>query len=118
MFIATKQEMVSEAQTRAFDAPDTDFHNGLGAATKCRETTQNTSFRCKVCGANPNGRCRAPKWCENIQTVSFVPKGCIQICQVVCLESYYSETFNQMHANTSFRNGSGASTKLRETLKT
>ena len=33
MFVATKQEMVSEAQTRAFDAPDTDFDNGLGAAT-------------------------------------------------------------------------------------
>ena len=27
-------------------------------------------------------------------------KECIKIFQVVCLESYYSETFNQMHANT------------------
>ena len=27
-------------------------------------------------------------------------KECIEIFQVVCLESYYSETFNQMHANT------------------
>ena len=44
-------------------------------------------------------------------------KECIKIFQVVCLESYYSETFNQMHADTSFRNGSGASTKLRETFK-
>ena len=26
----------------------------------------------------------------------------IKIFQVVCLESYYSETFNQMHADTSF----------------
>ena len=37
MFIATKQEMVLEAQTRAFNAPDTDFHNGSGAATKWRD---------------------------------------------------------------------------------
>ena len=29
-------------------------------------------------------------------------KECIEIFQVVCLESYYSETFNQMHADTSF----------------
>jgi len=43
-------------------------------------------------------------------------KECIEIFQVVCLESYYSETFNQMHADTSFRNGSGASTKWRETI--
>ena len=33
MFDATKQEMVPEAYTRAFNAPDTDFHNGSGAAT-------------------------------------------------------------------------------------
>ena len=38
-------------------------------------------------------------------------KECIKIFQVVCLESYCSETFNQMHVNTSFRNGLGASTK-------
>jgi len=44
-------------------------------------------------------------------------KQCIKIFQVVCLESYYSETFNQMHVDTSFRNGSGASTKWRETFK-
>jgi len=44
-------------------------------------------------------------------------KECIKIFQVVCLESYYSETFNQMHADTSFRNGSGASTEWRETFK-
>ena len=36
MFVATKQEMVSEAQTRAFNAPDTDFHNESGAAKKWR----------------------------------------------------------------------------------
>ena len=39
MFVATKQEMVLEAETRVFNAPDTDFHNGSGAATKLRETT-------------------------------------------------------------------------------
>ena len=48
--------------------------------------------------------------------MSFGPKGVIKIFQVVCLEFYYSETFNQMHANTSFRNRSGASTKWRETF--
>ena len=41
-------------------------------------------------------------------------KECIEIFQVVCLESYYSETFHQMYADTSFCNGSGASTKWRE----
>ena len=44
-------------------------------------------------------------------------KECIEIFQVVCLESYSSETFNQMHADTSFRNGSGESTKLHETFE-
>ena len=44
-------------------------------------------------------------------------KECIKIFQVVCLESYYSKTFNQMHDNTSFRNRTGASTKWRETFE-
>jgi len=44
-------------------------------------------------------------------------KECIEIFQVVCLESYYSETFNQMHADTSFRNGTSASMKWRETYE-
>ena len=44
-------------------------------------------------------------------------KECIEIFQAVCLESYYSETFNQMHADTSFHNGSGASMKWRETFE-
>jgi hypothetical protein len=39
MFIVTKQEMVSEALTRAFNAPDNDFHNGSGVAMKWCETT-------------------------------------------------------------------------------
>ena len=33
---------------------------------------------------------------------------CIEIFQVVSLESYYSETFNQMHLDTSFFNRLGA----------
>ena len=44
-------------------------------------------------------------------------KECIEFFQVVCLESYYSETFNQMHADTSFHNGLGASMKWRETFE-
>src|SRR6185369_8171679 len=44
-------------------------------------------------------------------------KECIKIFQVVCLESYYSEIFNQMHTDTSFCNGSGASTKWCETFE-
>ena len=44
-------------------------------------------------------------------------KKCVEIFHVVCIESYYSETFNQMHPDTSFRNGSGASTKWRETTE-
>ena len=44
-------------------------------------------------------------------------KECIKIFQVVCLESYYSETFNHLHADTSFRNWTGASTKWHETFK-
>ena len=44
-------------------------------------------------------------------------KECIEIFQVVCLESYYSETFNQMHADTSSHNGSGAKTKWHETTE-
>ena len=44
-------------------------------------------------------------------------KECIEIFQGVCLELYYFETLNQMHADTSFRNGSGASSKWRETFK-
>ena len=43
-------------------------------------------------------------------------KECIEIFQVVCLESYCSKTFNQMHADASFRNGLGASMKWRETI--
>ena len=44
-------------------------------------------------------------------------KDCIEIFQVDCLESYYSETFNQTHADSSFRNGSGVSMKCRETTE-
>ena len=48
MFVANKQEMVSEAQTRALNAPEANFRNGSGAATKWRETIQNMSFRPEV----------------------------------------------------------------------
>ena len=44
-------------------------------------------------------------------------KECIEIFQVECLESYCSKIFNQTHADTSFRNVSGASTKWRETFE-
>ena len=44
-------------------------------------------------------------------------KECIEIFKVVCLESYCTETFNQTHADSSFRNGSGASTTCCETTE-
>ena len=47
MFVATKQEMVFEAQTRALNAPDTNFQSGSGVTKKWRETIQNLSFRLK-----------------------------------------------------------------------
>ena len=75
------------------------------------------SFRQKVCGAKPNRRCRAPKWCEITPNMILDLNECIKIFQVVCLESYYFETFNQMHADNSFRNRSGASTKWRKTFE-
>ena len=48
MFVATKQELVYEAQTRALNAPDANFQSGSGAATKWHKTIQNLSFRPKV----------------------------------------------------------------------
>ena len=71
MFGARKQETVLEAKTRALNAPDTDFHNGPGAATKGCEITRNSSFRRKVCGAKPNGHFRAPKWCAKYPKCDF-----------------------------------------------
>ena len=44
-------------------------------------------------------------------------KECIEIFHVLCLEYYYSEIFNQMDPDTSFRNGSGASTKYSKTTQ-
>ena len=44
-------------------------------------------------------------------------KKCIEIFQIVCLESYSSETFNQMHADTSFCNRSCVSMKKRKTFE-
>jgi len=48
MFVVTKQEMVFEAKLVLFMHLDTNFCSGSGAATKCRETIQNLSFRPKV----------------------------------------------------------------------
>ena len=48
MFVATKQEMVSEAQTRALNTPDANFRSRSGEATKWHETIENMSFRPKV----------------------------------------------------------------------
>ena len=82
------------------------------------EITRNTNFGHKVCGAKRNGHCGPPKWCRvRNETDVLDLKECIKIFQVVCLESYYSEIFNQMHADTSFRNGSGALMKWRETFE-
>ena len=82
------------------------------------EITRNTNFGHKVCGAKRNGHCGAPKWCRVRNETDILDlKECIKIFQVVCLESYYSEIFNQMHADTSFCNGSGASTKWCETFE-
>ena len=47
MFIVTKQVIVSEAQTRALNAPNANFRSWLGAATKWHETIENMSFRPK-----------------------------------------------------------------------
>ena len=44
-------------------------------------------------------------------------KECIEIFQVVGLESCCSETFNQMHTDTNFRNRIGASMKWHETTE-
>ena len=41
----------------------------------------------------------------------------IEIFQVVCLESYCSEIFNQMHTDTIFHNRSGALMEWRETFE-
>ena len=48
MFVATKQEMVSEHKLVHYMHVDTNFQNGSGAATKWHETIQNMSFRPKV----------------------------------------------------------------------
>ena len=48
MFVATKQEMFSKAQTHSLMHPDTNFSSGSGAATKWHETIQNLSFGPKV----------------------------------------------------------------------
>ena len=121
---------------------DTGYCNVSSAATEWHGTTQNLSFRPEIvdwaCSLWQN-----KKWFQRHKLVHLmhpiliftmgqvrqrngvkIPKmwvldqmECIEIFQVVCLESYYSETFNQMYADTSFRNGSGASTIWRETFE-
>ena len=54
---------------------------------------------------------------QNTQNVTFGPKEVHWNLSSSILESYSSETFNQMHPDTDFRNGSGASTKWRETTE-
>ena len=54
---------------------------------------------------------------QNTQNVTFGPKEVHWNLSSSMSRVYSSETFNQMHADTSFRNGSGASIKLRETFK-
>ena len=48
MFVVTKQERFSRHKLVLLMHPDTNFRSGSGAATKCRETIQNLSFRPKV----------------------------------------------------------------------
>ena len=97
--------------------PDTDFHNSTGAAMKWHETTQNASFRNKDVVRNQIDILEHRNGVKIPKILVLDLKNCIQIFHIVCLESYYSKTFNQMHPDTSFRNGSGASTKWRETTQ-
>ena len=97
--------------------PDTNFHNRSGAAMKWRETTQNTSSDIKDVVRNQIDILEHRNGVKLPKIIVLDLKECIEIFHVVCLESCYSEIFNQMHPDTSFRNGSGASTKSRETTQ-
>ena len=85
--------------------PDTDFHNRSGAAMKWRETTQtrvldiNDVVRNQIDILEHRNGVKIPK----ILVLDL--KVCIEIFHVVCIESYYSETFNQMHPDTSSEMG-------------
>ena len=71
MVVAKKQEMVPEAQTRAYKAPGTRFHNGAHVATESRETTTNMSFGPKVvdwaCSLRKN-----KKWFRRLKLVHIM----------------------------------------------
>ena len=97
---------------------DTDFHNRSGAAMKWCETTQNTSSDIKDVVRNQIDILEHRNGVKLPKILVLDLNEWIEIFHVVCLESCYSETFNQMHPDTSFRNGSGASTKWHETTKT
>ena len=100
-----------------FSSNDTSFRNGSGTSMKWRETTRtrvldiNDVVRNQIDVLEHRNGVKIPK----ILVLDL--KKSVEIFHVVCLESYYSETFNQMHPDTSFRNGSGASTKWRETTQ-
>ena len=59
--------MVLEPLTHSFNAPDTDFHNGLGVAMKWCETTRNTSFRHKVVEPQRNAKIGIDKIARNLR---------------------------------------------------
>ena len=84
---------------------------------KWRETIRNTSLDVKYVVRNQADVLEHRNGVKIPKILVLDLKVCIEIFHIVCLESYYSETFNQMHPDTSFRNGSGASTKWRETTQ-
>ena len=98
-----------------FSSNDTSFRNGSGTSTKWPETRVldvKYVVRNQVDVLEHRNGVKIPKiWVLDLNE-------CIEIFQVVSLESYYSETFNQMHLDTSFCNRSGASMKWRKTPKT
>ena len=100
MFVVTKQEMVFEAQTRALNAPrETRVLQAKYVVRNQRDVVEHR-----------NGAKTPKMWVLDL-------KDCIEIFQVVCIESYYSETFNQMYADTSFRNGLGCVDKMARSIR-
>ena len=91
---------------------DTSFRNGSGTSMKWPETRV---LDVKYVVRNQVNVLEHRNGVKITKTWVLDLNECIEIFQVVSLESYYSEMFNQMHPDTSFRNGSGALTKWRET---
>ena len=95
-----------------FSSNDTSFRNGSGTSMKWPETRVldvKYVVRNQVDVLEHRNGVKITKICV------LDLNECIEIFQVVSLESYYSETFNQMPPDTSFRNRSGASMKWRKT---